>query len=662
MLSLIVLLLSLLLPVFAHAAPSALAASNERLSGLFERVGGAFASGNALGRLYDGSKAAPRENGVSAQALSSYQLGQAKDVLSRGTVPGIQPFVFSVEGGDRSSARSAGLEGFVYQEAELSRAHGRAALERNLSDYFLYLDALLSPVGWASSTRSQIAGLKASDLSSSEKYERLMGLVRDYTSSLQTEVVKSDKSAWVRKARIYEIFPRAFNLPGKRETYGARSSGRFFADFSTRDMQEIKRMGFDTLWPMGIFPIGRRGQSGTGGGSPYSIQDHETLNPELGTEEEFRLFVQRAHSAGLRVIIDFVPNHTAMDSKLLTNHPEWFIHRPAGSGPAPSGYFEHSAQGKRWWIAHGGYEVYGTVSPWIDTAQIDYSNPSMRAEMSRIVRSWVRRFGVDGFRVDMAYLVLNSNFSRAWRKGMPPGEFLAQMIANARQEDPSTAFIAEAYDNWDDLSKAGFDLAYGKNNMDRPGGHVGWYDALQSRNPGWIQAGIERAAFLGWQTGGMGMLDFIGNHDEASPERAFGKWMYGASYLTLMLPGNLLFYGSQENGFDAYDPREPKSIPFCVPVTVDWKKGDPEAKRFYDKTFAGANRVRAELGDADIVPLDGAASGWAGYLIKSRANGKAAVVVANPTDRWVEVKIDLPEHGIQIRKWYSPLDYGLIRP
>lgn len=661
------LLTASLLSVPAHAVSPAVADSGERLAGVLERVEGAFSSANALDRLFDGSGAPGSAGGVSAASLDAGQLERVKDLLGHGApdgAPPIEPFVFNLDGGGRSEAQSAGLEGFVYQEAELAHARGRAALLRNLPDYFLYLDALLAAQGWAVNTRAKLAELKAAPLPDAEKYDKVLTLVREFTAALRTEVAASDKSAWVRKARIYELFPRAFNLAGRREAYGTRSAGRFFADFTTSDMLAIKAMGFDTLWPMGIFPIGQRNQSGTGGGSPYSIQDHEALNPELGTEEEFRAFVQRAHAAGLRVIIDFVPNHTAMDSKLLMTHPEWFVHRDAGAGPAPGGYFEHAdpKTGRKYWIAHGGYEMNGSVAPWIDTAQIDYSDPGMRAEMTRIVRSWVTRFGVDGFRVDMAYIVLNRNFARSWHKAMPPGEFLAQLISTARGAAPATAFIAEAYDDWDSLSRTGFDLAYGKNDMGRPGGHVGWYDALQSRDPGRIGAALRRAAFLDWQTGGMGMLEFIGNHDEASPKRAFGPWMYGASHLTLLLPGNLLFYGSQETGFDAYDPREPKSIPFCVPVVVDWKKGDPEAKRFYDTAFVEARRVRAELGASDLIALDGAGDGWAGYLLASRTNGRKVVVVANPSDRWVHVKVDRPEYGLQIDRWYSPLDYGVIRP
>ena len=89
----------------------------------------------------------------------------------------------------------------------------------------------------------------------------------------------------------------------------AGPGGAFFPDFQAQDLRDIKSEGFDTLWVMGIFPIGKRNAFGTAGGSPYSVLDHEGVHPDLGTFEDFRAFVGRAHAAGLKVIIDFIPNH-----------------------------------------------------------------------------------------------------------------------------------------------------------------------------------------------------------------------------------------------------------------------------------------------------------------------------------------------------------------
>ncbi|MFA6318439.1 MAG: alpha-amylase family glycosyl hydrolase, partial [Elusimicrobiota bacterium] len=537
-LSIAVLSLSCAVPWPARSAPAGLNNAKASLSGtapleaadaaLRELFDGGFNAGKALE-----SSAMAQE--ASAQSASYARLRELREVLGIGGGRGILPFTFRPSGGGEVTARNAGLEGFIYAEERLSASKGSASLSHHVQDYARYLEALLSSVSWAGSARQGIREIMSSGAPDLEKYDRLMAYTRSYTEALRSQVASLDKARWMREARVYEIFPRAFNLAGKRAASGSPPGpgGPFFADFGSQDLRQIKAQGFDTVWVMGIFPIGERNRSGTGGGSPYSIKDHEAIHPDLGTADDFRGFVRRAHGEGLKVVIDFVPNHTSMDSKLLMERPDYFINRRGGS--QPRGTFDHTdpATGEKYWIAHGGYESFGSIDFWIDTAQVNYASPGLRAEMTRIVLGWVQRFGVDGFRVDMAYLDLNANFSRAWKLSTPNREFLEQLITSVKSAYPGTGFMAEAYDGWDSLSWCGFDLIYSKNNMGRAGGHEGWYDAVQSRDPGWIRAALKRAEFLQWQTGGSSGLDFIGNHDEASPRRSFGHWERGAAALTL---------------------------------------------------------------------------------------------------------------------------------
>ncbi|MBI5240949.1 MAG: hypothetical protein HY926_10795 [Elusimicrobia bacterium] len=616
----------------------------------------------ALRNFYDG---APRNVIPAKQDTSSQRLRQLRSLLSLGTPKPdgsmVGPFVFRGGSGEYT-APAAGLEGFVYGEEKAAASFGADSIRHHLQDYGRYLDDLLSPIPWAAEARGNVKAILAGPGSDAAKYDSLMAFVRQYTGILQRQAAASDKSRWIRQARIYEIFPRAYTLAGRRAALGRPAgSGRpFFADFGAADLEDIQSMGFDAVWVMGIFPIGERNQSGTGGGSPYSIRDHESLNPALGTPEDFKGFVSRAHALGLKVIVDFVPNHTSMDSRLLAGHPEYFLH--ARTEPSGEGWF---AAGPGLWVRHGGFSVFGSVSFWNDTAQVDYSQEGLRREMSRIVRSWVERFDLDGFRVDMAYLDLNDNFGRTWDVSMPPREFMEQLITETRAAYPETAFMAEGYDNWDELSACGFDLIYGKNNMDRPGGHAGWYDALQSRSPAWLRAAIERAEYLQWQKGGSDMLDFIGNHDEASPQRAFGPWLRGASFLTLLLPGSQLFYGSQEAGFDAGGGagQEPKSIPFNVPVQVDWNS-DPEIARFYQETFRAAAAVRSGLGSPVLKALRPQGDpAWVGYaLLPPGAAKPGLLVLANPTGQSVAVDFHDPRLDTGWVGSLPPYGYAAVEP
>ena len=636
-----------------------------------------------------GSSEAGSPRAVRVAAWDYQTLREAKAVLGDGTVGGsgpIMPFTFRFTSGGSQTAQSGGLEGFVYAENEIANTRGRGEIEHHVQDYVNYLDALFAPVSWAQDARQRLAWIDKTYTNPREKYDKIMEFANDYTGKLRQSVKAGDAAGWMRTARIYELFPRAYNLEGKRENRDAwevsskKSSKEkappFFADFGAQDFADIRDRGFDAVWPMGIFPIGERGRTGTGGGSPYSIKDHAGVNKDLGSPGDFRGFVDRAHQAGLRVIIDFVPNHTSMDSKMLMEHPEYFVHRPADSSSPdspPDGYFVHQdpKTGKKLWIRHGASGRWGGGRDyWIDTAQVDYSNPMFRRAMIDNVAGWVQNYGVDGFRIDMAHLITNAVFGGTWAGeaggSMPQREFLEEMTTELKTRFPGVAFMAEAYDRWDDLSKAGVDLIYGKNNQTYSGGqHLGWYDAMAGRNPGWIRGALQRSEFLQWQTGGSDMLDMVGNHDEPAPGRVFGQWERGATFLTLMNPGSLLFYGSAETGFDGAVPNgEQKPLPFSVPTQIDWANADRETARFYNDTFQQASEIKGLLGEPEMTVLRGDTP-WVGYLLTpkdpAQASIKAAAVLANPTGQTVQVSFKDARLGVEYNGSLPPYGHALVK-
>lgn len=627
----------------------------------------ALSGGRLPGAVFDGSR---------VRAASAEWLPDAKDILSRGTkAPDgrpILPFTFHLTDGGTVTAPAAGLEGFYWAEREIRADKGREAVLHHLADYFRYIDALLAPVSWSGEARVAIRAIEAGNPDPGQRYDRLMAFVAEYTDKLRRSVAAADKAGWSRSARIYELFPRAYNLQGKRDNRGqwkSAPSGKFFAEFSEQDLRDIQEKGFDAIWVMGIMPIGERGRGGSGGGSPYSVSDHAAIHPDLGTKADFRSFVSRAHSLGIRIVIDFIPNHTSMDSKLLREHPEFFINRPAGPEKPPRGYFTQTApDGRALWVRNGGYDSWGTRDYWEDTAQVDYSNPGLRRAMVDIVKAWVRDTGVDGFRVDMAYQVTNAYFGRNWGGELggplPQREFLDELTTEVKAQYPGTAFLCEAYDRFDDLSAAGFDLIYAKNDIARPGGHAGLYDALTSRDPGRIREALRRGAFLDWQRGGMSQIVFTGNHDEVSPQRAFGPWLAGATFLTLLMPGAQLFYGSAEIGFDAAVPQEQKPIPFSVPVEVDWAHGNSDTARFYNETFKVQRWIKERMGDTVMEALPPAGSPkWVGYLLWTNppreGAPRAVAVLANPTAETVTVEFHHPRLGSH-RSALAPYGYNMV--
>jgi glycosidase len=120
--------------------------------------------------------------------------------------------------------------------------------------------------------------------------------------------------AWSRTATIYEVNVRQYTPEGT------------FAAFE-RHLPRLKAMGVDILWLMPVQPIGRKNRKGSLG-SYYAIADYTAVNPEHGTEADFKRLVDAAHAQGMRVILDWVANHTAHDHEWIAAHPDWYVTPP----------------------------------------------------------------------------------------------------------------------------------------------------------------------------------------------------------------------------------------------------------------------------------------------------------------------------------------------
>jgi len=178
--------------------------------------------------------------------------------------------------------------------------------------------------------------------------------------------VRFEHAEWTRNASIYQINTRQFTPEG---TFRA----------AEKQLPRLKELGVDILWLMPIHPIGQQNRKGALG-SPYAVSDYRAVNPEFGTLEDFRHFVAAAHKLGLYVILDWVGNHTAWDSVLFKQHPEWY-ERDADGKPHPTPWYD-----------------------WDDIIDLDNGRPALRRYMTESMLYWVRDIGVDGYRVDAAGL------------------------------------------------------------------------------------------------------------------------------------------------------------------------------------------------------------------------------------------------------------------
>lgn len=184
-----------------------------------------------------------------------------------------------------------------------------------------------------------------------------------------SETTKKD----CRNFIIYEIYVRNHGPNGN------------FSDVE-KDLDRIKSLGVDVIWFMPIHPIGLKERKGALG-SPYSIQNYREINPEYGTLADFQQLLEKAHSLGLKVMIDVVFNHTAHDSVLLQDHPDWY-HQNALGDPIT------------------------TVPEWSDIIDLSYPNEDLENYLVESLKMWVR-LGMDGFRCDVASIVSLSFWLRA---------------------------------------------------------------------------------------------------------------------------------------------------------------------------------------------------------------------------------------------------------
>lgn len=295
-------------------------------------------------------------------------------------------------------------------------------------------------------------------------------------------------------------------------------------------------------------------------GSPYAIDRYE-LAPELGDGDTLRLLRRRLRQAGLKLILDFVPNHFHAETSYLEERPEVFLRvEEAAVTEDSSTFYAHA--GGHW--AHGKDPNYAA---WTDTVQVDYAKAEARAFMEAQLLH-VAQY-CDGVRCDMAMLLLNDVFARTWGsrlpKDRPTEEFWPGAIALVRETYPDFLFIAEVYWGLEwELQQQGFDYTYDKRLLDR----------LLAGDPTAIRAHLE--ADHGFQQRSMRFLE---NHDEArSARRLDTRQIQALAIASYTLPGLRFFYDGQWEGRRERLPvqlgRERVERPCECPWSGQWDLSD----------------------------------------------------------------------------------------
>lgn len=257
------------------------------------------------------------------------------------------------------------------------------------------------------------------------------------------------------------------------------------------ELDALAARGFDYLWPMGVWRSGAAAAEIARHepwlrdrwreafpepaapelvGSPFAVVEY-VVDDRLGGEGGLDRLRRRLADVGVRLVLDFVPHHTATDAPWVREHPEWYVagsdaHRIAD----PAGYADRPFPGTRRWMAHCRDPYF---PPWTDAAPLDYRVAAARDAMASQLLSISRR--CDGVRADMAMLVLDDVFRATWteRSMAPAGDspavdFWPDAIAAVRREKPGFVFMGEAYWGLESrLQELGFDLTYDKTFYDR---------------------------------------------------------------------------------------------------------------------------------------------------------------------------------------------------
>ncbi len=210
--------------------------------------------------------------------------------------------------------------------------------------------------------------------------------------------------SWIMQGNIYEVNIRQYTPEG---TFNA------FA----KHLDRLKEMGVQTLWFMPINPISKLDRKGTMG-SYYAVADYTAINPEFGTLDDWKNLVKTIHDKGMKVIIDWVPNHAGADHRWLTQHPDFFVKDSTGKPAVP---FD-----------------------WTDTRQLDYKNPVMEDSMIASMKYWITSTGIDGYRVDVAWNV--------------PAAFWDKCLPQLKALNKDMFFLAEGDKPY--LLTSGFDAFY----------------------------------------------------------------------------------------------------------------------------------------------------------------------------------------------------------
>jgi len=411
-------------------------------------------------------------------------------------------------------------------------------------------------------------------------------------------------------------------------------------DLPDDDLAHLAALGFDWLWLLGVWQTGEAGRQVSRthpdwraefrdtlpdlteadiAGSCFAITGY-TVHTELGGNAALARLRERVRQHGLRLMLDFVPNHMALDHPWVRTNPEFFIRGTAEDlAREPHNYTRVQSTDGAMVLAYGRDPYF---AGWPDTLQLNYANPELQAAMQAELLNITTL--CDGVRCDMAMLIEPDVFDRTW--GMRPAPFWVNAIEEVRRQFPDFLFMAEVY--WDmewQLQRHGFDYTYDKR----------LYDRLRDQYARPVREHLY--ADLDFQDK---LARFLENHDEARAAATFPFEVHKAAALVKFLnPGLRFFHQGQLEGW------QKRISPHLIRGPV--QAVDLEIQTFYVLLLDSLKHPAFRDGDwqlLECVPAGEGNASWDHFIawIWQDPDGTRLLVVVNYAPRQGQCRVRLP--------------------
>lgn len=431
-------------------------------------------------------------------------------------------------------------------------------------------------------------------------------------------------------------------------------------DVPDAELDRLAELGFDWIWFLSVWQTGLEGQRVSRANAGWRKEFEETLPDlreediagsgfaitayavpaNLGGDAALARLRQRLAKRGLKLMLDFVPNHMGLDHPWVENHPEYFV---AGTEDAlarePLNYVRIKRKKGDLILAYGRDPYF---SGWPDTLQLDYSNPGLQEAM---IHELLKISGqCDGVRCDMAMLLLPEVFERTW--GHRPELYWPKATKTIRDQHSSFCFMAEVY--WDlewTLQQQGFDYTYDKR----------LYDRLREGHARPVREHLH--ADLDYQNK---LARFLENHDEPRASASFDPPVHrAAAVITYSIPGLRFFHQGQ---FEGWKKRISPHL-----IRAPQESPDKEMEEFYADLLAILRKPIVKDGEWRWLSCKPAWDGnesWDSFVAHSwlGPGGERMLVVVNYSAHPGQCYLTLPFHeiknrSIQLKDSLSPASY-----